>query len=219
MSEAGASLEPDEVRAWRSGLRQRLIAARLAASPEQHSRWSAGIDRHLEWLLPSLASRTVGFCWPYKAEYDARGAVLRELARGASAALPVVVAPGSPLAFREWRPGCPMEDGAHGIPVPAASAAPAQPDVVLLPMNGFDHGGFRLGYGGGYFDRTFAAMRRRPVAIGLCFELGRMPTIRPQPHDIPLDYVVTEAGAWRRGAHGLEPVPSGHGQDRDRGDR
>jgi 5,10-methenyltetrahydrofolate synthetase len=81
----------------------------------------------------------------------------------------------------------------HGIPIPSAGEE-LRPNVVLLPLVAFDPQGFRLGYGGGYFDRTLAAMVPRPLAIGVGFELGRVADIRPQAHDIPLDATVTEAG-------------------------
>lgn len=208
----------DEGKAWRSALRKELIARREAAPGEHRARWSARIETHVDRLVPDARGRTVGFCWPYKSEHDARSIVMRMLSQGARAALPVVVAPRTPLVFREWRQGCAMEEGAHGIPIPAAGALQATPDLVLLPMNGFDRDGFRLGYGSGFFDRTLAALARRPVVIGICFELGRVDTILPQPHDIPMDFVVTEAGAWRRSARGLEPA-SGPGQHEDRSHR
>lgn len=206
----------DEAKAWRSALRKELIARREAARTAERERWSRQIAAYIDRLVPDARGRVVGFCWPYKSEHDARPIVLRMLAQGARAALPVVVAPRTPLAFREWSPGCAMEDGAHGIPVPAESAPQATPDLVLLPMNGFDREGYRLGYGSGFFDRTLASLERRPVVIGICFELGRVETIHPQPHDIPMDYVVTEAGAWKRGDRGLEPA-SGLGKHEDRG--
>lgn len=218
MSALPSPAPAEEGRAWRSALRKELIARREATSHDERAEWSARIERHIDRLVPDASGRMVGFCWPYKSEHDARPIVLRMLSQRARAALPVVVAPRTPLVFREWSPGCAMEEGAHGIPNPAAGAPQATPDLVLLPMNGFDRDGFRLGYGSGFFDRTLAALERRPVVIGICFELGRVDTIRPQSHDIPMNYVVTEAGAWRRGAGGLEPA-SGLGEDEDRGHR
>jgi hypothetical protein len=91
-----------------------------------------------------------------------------------------------------------MKPGVYGIPVPDGTEA-LLPDVALVPMNGFDELGFRLGYGGGYFDRTLAALDRGVLAIGVSFEALRLPTIYPQPHDIPMDFVVTEAGLYRAG--------------------
>ena len=86
-----------------------------------------------------------------------------------------------------------MTVGRYGIPIPADGAT-LIPDVVLLPLVAFDARGFRLGYGGGYFDRTLAGLVPRPFAIGVAFEVARVNSIRPQAHDIPLDAVVTEAG-------------------------
>ena len=208
-----------DVQAWRKATRKALIERRVAAGDEARRAWDARIEANLEQLLSTLACEIVGFCWPYKDEPDTRPVVGRLMDRGARAALPVVVAPRTPLAFREWRPGCAMQEGPHGIPEPGPDAAQVVPDLVLLPMNGFDAAGYRLGYGSGFFDRTLASLTERPTVVGICYELGRLDTIRPQPHDIPLDFVVTEAGAWRRGPAGLAPLRSGAGEDDDRPDR
>jgi 5-formyltetrahydrofolate cyclo-ligase len=118
----------------------------------------------------------------------------------------VVIASGQPLIFRLWKPGDVLAKGVYDIPYPASGDG-VVPDVALVPMNGFDAGGYRLGYGGGFFDRTLAALRTggatRPVAIGVTYELARMATIHPQAHDIPMDYVVTEHGVYQRGLEGL----------------
>lgn len=194
------------LKAWRSGMRKELIARRMAFGGEGRVHCDAAIDGHIEALLPDVAGRIVGFCWPYKAEFDPRATVLRMLARGARAALPVVIAPKTPLAFREWHATMRMEEDAYGIPVPPRTAPEVVPHVVLLPVNGFDAQGYRLGYGGGFFDRTLASLESRPIVVGISYELGRLATIYPQPHDIPLDYVVTETGAFRRAPRGLEPA-------------
>ena len=117
--------------------------------------------------------------------------------------MPVVVAPKTPLIFREWHPGVKLADGPLGIPYPVDSRE-VQPDHVLLPMLGWDAQGYRLGYGGGFFDRTLASLARRPRVIGLSYEQAYMQTIRPQPHDIPVDFVVTERGVYRREPEGLK---------------
>jgi hypothetical protein len=128
--------------------------------------------------------------------------VERLRACGAVTALPVVVAPGQPLVFREWHPGVALAPGPYGIPQPAGSD-PVDPTVALVPMNGWDEAGYRLGYGGGFFDRTLASVARKPVVIGVSYELARMKTIRPQVWDIPMDWVVTERGISRRDPEGL----------------
>lgn len=182
--------------AWRSATRKALVERRMAIPAAQHAAWSAAIEEHLEILLADCGALVIGFCWPYKAEFDPRPTVLRLLSRGASAALPVVVARGAALTFRAWHADSAMEEGDYGIPVPR-DAAEVRPDVILLPANGFDTQGYRLGYGGGYFDRTLASLAPRPRVIGISFELGRLDTIHPQAHDMALDHVVTEAGAFR----------------------
>src|SRR6185436_2040899 len=95
--------------------------------------------------------------------------------------------------FRAWWPGAPMTAGVYDIPIPDGTAIVA-PDAAIVPMNGFDAQGYRLGYGGGYFDRTLASMSPRPLAIGVSYEFARLATIYPQPHDVAMDFVVTEAG-------------------------
>jgi 5,10-methenyltetrahydrofolate synthetase len=187
---------------WRKRERQRLIAAREALPPETLETYRHRIDRSLELSFPGLAQSRLAFCWPIKGEYDARhfARTLRE--RGALTALPVVVAPKKPLIFREWHPGIALATGAMDIPYPADSAE-VVPDVAILPMNGWDAQGYRLGYGAGFFDRTLASLAKRPVTIGVSYELARLDTIHPQEWDIPLDYVVTERGLYRRDPEGL----------------
>jgi 5,10-methenyltetrahydrofolate synthetase len=147
----------------------------------------------------------VGFCWPYRGEFDPRFAVRRLRENGARAALPRVVARGAPLQFQTWWPGAPLRRGVLGIPVPDGTE-PLKPQALLVPPVGFDACGYRLGYGAGYFDRTLAAAAPRPLAIAVAFELARMPTIHPQPHDVPMDFVVTEAGVHWVGEGGLVRV-------------
>ena len=187
---------------WRKRERQRLIAAREALPPETLETYRHRIDRSLELSFPGLGQSRLAFCWPIKGEYDARhfARTLRE--RGALTALPVVVAPKKPLIFREWHPGIALATGAMNIPYPADSAE-VVPDVAILPMNGWDAQGYRLGYGAGFFDRTLASLAKRPVTIGVSYELARLDTIHPQEWDIPLDYVVTERGLYRRDPEGL----------------
>ena len=193
---------PPDLKAWRRSERQRLIAARIALSPATLEAWRQRIDRFLELSFPGLAQRRLAFCWPIKGEYDARHFARTLRDKGALTALPVVVAPRTPLVFREWHPGIELVKGPLDIPYPANSSEVA-PDGVLLPMNGWDRQGYRLGYGGGFFDRTLAAMTKKPVVIGISYELARMETIFPQSWDIPMDYVVTEAGVYRRDPEGL----------------
>jgi 5-formyltetrahydrofolate cyclo-ligase len=195
-------MDAASLKAWRKTQRERLIAARERVTPETLEEWRHRIDRSLELSFPGLAGAKLAFCWPIKGEYDARHLAKTLRDRGTLTALPVVVAPKTPLIFREWHPGIPLATGALDIPYPADSAE-ITPDVVLLPMNGWDQQGYRLGYGAGFFDRTLAAMKKRPVVVGVTYEIAKMDTIHPQSWDIPADYVVTERGVYRRDPDGL----------------
>ncbi|PKO70091.1 MAG: 5-formyltetrahydrofolate cyclo-ligase [Betaproteobacteria bacterium HGW-Betaproteobacteria-14] len=183
-----------DLRAYRSALRSRLIAAREALPAAEHARLSQAIERHLADLVDATSPRILAFCWPFRAEFDARSLVAARLPHGLRACLPVVMDSNSPLEFREWTPHSEMIEDRYGIHVPARGDV-LRPDAILMPLNGFDGAGYRLGYGGGYFDRSLAGMNPRPLAIGVGFELARVDTIRPQAHDLPMDFIVTEAGA------------------------
>lgn len=198
--------EPDfDWKAWRQGERQRLIQARQALDEENRRTRNKAIDELLAEGFGALAGMVIGFCWPISAEPDARFAVRRWREQGSRAALPVVMAPRCPLEFREWWPGAPTETGVYDIPYPVGTEV-LTPEAGLVPVNGFDAEGYRLGYGGGFFDRTLAALERKPVCIGLGYEIARMETIHPQPHDIPFDFIVTEAGIHVRAGGGLQPI-------------
>ncbi len=192
----------EALKQWRAAERARLVAAREAIDRAALDDLRRRIDTHLERSFPGLATGVLALCWPIRGEYDARHFARTLRARGALTALPVVVAPRQPLAFREWHPGVPLATGALGIAYPVGSRE-LRPDHVLLPMNGWDAAGYRLGYGAGYFDRTLAGLAPRPAVIGVAYERARLDTIHPQPWDIPVDYVVTERGVYRRDAGAL----------------
>jgi len=194
------------LKVWRTRLRAELDARRFPADPTDRARWSAANEAQHQRLLTNVSGKIVAFCWPYQPEYEARPLILRFLTRGARAALPVVVAPRQPMVFREWTLETKLVAGVYDIPVPVESPE-VLPAVALMPLAGFDDAGYRLGYGGGFFDGTLAVVTPRPLAIGVGFELARLPTIHPQPHDIPLDYVVTELGVQRRAGGELALKP------------
>lgn len=180
----------EEVRLWRKAKREALIAQRVALPAAERQ---AASDRITRLLISRLdpAPALVGFYWPFKGEYDPRPLVRELHQRGIPLALPVVVAKGQPLIFRPWWPRAPMALGVWNIPIPA-EGEPVQPDTLLVPLVGFDAGRFRLGYGGGFYDRTIAAMPSRPRTIGIGFACGRLRTIHPQAHDVPMDEIVAE---------------------------
>ena len=188
-------VEPDEDNtAWRRALRREMVVRRSTLGAAEHAGLSARIVEHLLTALP--VPRAVAFCWPIKHEPDVRAIIDYWVERGAQAALPVVVAEDSPLAFRAWTAETILAADRYGIPTPITGDF-VHPDLILLPLNGFDAAGYRLGYGGGYFDRTLAVLSPRPLAVGVGFELNRLATIRPESHDQRLDWIVSEAGSFR----------------------
>lgn len=208
----------------RRQLRKTLIERRLALPDDDCARYSARICAQLREHFPQLAGMRVAFCWPVNKEPDLRpllaawgsegGAGEEYRGNGNSgdsgfcALLPVVVGEDMPLAFRAWTPDTPLSADRYGIPTPAIGDFQT-PEALLLPVNAFDAAGYRIGYGGGYFDRTLAALASgpgpAPLAIGVGYELARVATIHPEPHDMPLAAVVTEAGVFRTPAPPANP--------------
>jgi 5-formyltetrahydrofolate cyclo-ligase len=190
-------LDAAELRLWRRSERQRLLALRTAVPPAQRRQWGKAIEARLCGLLNEQPAIILGVYWPFQGEYDPRPLVDWRMAQGSTVALPAVIDKKGPLEYRAWRPGEPLVDGVWNIPVPEKRHL-VIPHAVLAPVVGFDRQCFRLGYGGGYFDRTLAALAPPPLAIGVGFELSLMETIYPQPFDIPMDVIVTEAQIRRR---------------------
>jgi len=190
-----ASMNWKDISAWRKAQREHWIAWRSAVPEAQRAAWGEHMTASLCAMLPAPQKTVVGFCWPFKAEFDARYAVRHWREQGAVAALPEVTGKGQPLRFSQWWPGAPMKHGVYDIPVPDATPV-VLPDIAIVPMNACDGRGYRLGYGGGYFDRTLAALEKRVVAIGVTYDACRVPSIFPQAHDIAMDFVVTEAGIY-----------------------
>ena len=188
---------PAEVKAWRRSERQRLLALRSGAAPALRREWGRQIETRLRMVLAERSGIALGVYWPFKAEFDPRPLVDWLIAAGSAVALPVVVDKKGPLEYRSWQPGDPVVDGVWNIPIPERRDI-VVPQAVLAPLVGFDGQCYRLGYGGGYFDRTLAALAPRPLAIGVGFEFSRLETIHPQDFDIPMDLIVTEVCLRRR---------------------
>lgn len=175
----------------RPSARERLLELR-ANMPDRAQRETVLVNRVARWLKTMPVSR-LAFFMPIRGEPDITRVITAWLAedRTRTAALPVVV--GEMLEFHAWTPATMLAPGAYGIPVPQGTAA-VQPQVLLIPCVGVDMQRYRLGYGRGYYDRTLGAQKLRPVTVGVCFDVGRLKSIAPQPHDVRLDLVIFESG-------------------------
>jgi 5-formyltetrahydrofolate cyclo-ligase len=186
----------EEIRQWRKRMREELLVRRAALSVEDRHRLAERARAQLLEAVDLNAYQVLGFCWAIKGEIDVRRIAEQHLAAGGEVAIPVIVQKAAPVEFWRWHPGMPMQTGIWNIPIPKERDV-VELDAVLVPLVGFDLEGYRLGYGGGYFDRTLAAAARRPVAIGLGFADGVLPTIYPQAHDIPMNMIVTDESVHR----------------------
>ncbi|CAN7174804.1 5-formyltetrahydrofolate cyclo-ligase [Rhizobium sp. LjRoot254] len=187
---------PEGVSAWRKARREALIAKRLALSADTRSAHSQAIADALDDLLGDIAGKTVSLYWPFRGEPDLRGWMETATARDATCLLPIVVAKGQPLIFKSWKQGEKLDRGIWNIPIPAEGKE-MLPDIVISPLVGFDPSRYRLGYGGGFFDRTLAAHPGKPLVVGVGYSSQHIPTIHPQWHDIPMQAIITERGLWR----------------------
>jgi 5-formyltetrahydrofolate cyclo-ligase len=194
-----------QVRDWRKGRRAELIARRETTPEATRRAWNAAMTRYLLDGFDVPSEAILGYCWPFRGEFDPRFAIREWRERGVTAALPEVVVNKSPLQFRKWWRGVPRRPGVYDIPVPDGTEL-VVPDIAIVPMNGYDSCGFRLGYGGGFFDRTLAALGRRVVALGVSYDVLKLETIYPQQHDLPMDFVITESGIHSAGGKPLQLI-------------
>lgn len=191
-----------DVARWRNAMRQQILQKRAALSVDERKQRSEMLGRtlihFLDQRLYKISEPVLSGYWPIKSEPDLRETLAHLDLRGVRLALPVVVQKSSPLEFHSWRPGDKMERGFWNIAVPATKIN-VTPDILLAPLFGWDRAGYRLGYGGGYFDRTLAALTSPRRVIGVGFHDYELKTIFPQPHDVQLDAIVTEQGLqWSR---------------------
>lgn len=190
--------QAQDVARWRKAERQRLRAERDGMSVAERQVVSRKIGAALVALLRDrmgdLSGRVISGYWPIKGEPDLRPVLADLHHAGALVALPLVEVKAAPLVFRRWTPETRMVRGDWNIPVPPPEAEAVLPQISLAPVVGWTRHCYRLGYGGGYFDRTLAALSPRPFTIGIGLSSARLDTIFPQPHDIALDVILTEAG-------------------------
>lgn len=186
-----------DVARWRKSERARLLAEREAMPEDAQRKTANAIAAHLDDVLASrfggAQDMVIAVYWPIRAEVDLRDWMARQSSRGVRVALPVVTGRDQPLIFRPWSPDTLMRIARWNIAEPDTELS-VQPQIILAPLVGWDAARFRMGYGGGFYDRTLATAAPRPYAIGIGHQAAQLPTIYPQPHDLPLDLIVTEAG-------------------------
>ncbi len=190
-SAAAAPKDWPEIREWRKQTRESLISSRMALTVKVRQEKGEKAKQKLLAAVDLQRYPTLGIYWPMRGEIDVRDIARRHIEAGGSVGLPVVVEKASPVEFWKWQPGTGMRRGVWNIPIPMAREV-LIPDALIVPLVGFDSGRYRLGYGGGYYDRTIAALGRRPFCVGLGFAEAELPTIYPQPHDIPMNLIVTD---------------------------
>ena len=200
----------------KAALRKQLIDERLAL-PDRALRADL-LQRVLRIWLVGRPDEVIGAYWPIKGEFDPLPALYRwqedsalgealdqppevaQLATSTMASrsarkigLPVVNKLHKTLTFHAWYPGCPMEEDAYGIPKPKDTEL-VVPTLLFVPCVGYGAGGHRLGYGGGFYDRTLATLQPRPFTVGLGFTRGFLPELEPEAHDVPLDAILNDNG-------------------------
>ena len=188
--------------------RRELVAQRESLQDRQER--NEALQRVMRVWLVGRPDVVIGAYWPIKGEFDPLPALFRwqEAGMEADAAgarqrrrigLPVVNKVDKTLTFHTWYPGCPMEEDAYGIPKPKDTEI-IQPTLLFVPCVGYGPGGYRLGYGGGFYDRTLASLVPKPYTVGLGYTTGFLPDLLPETHDVPLDAILNDNGVvWPMG--------------------
>lgn len=195
------SQQQQDLSHWRKAERQKQLAARRVIPAEQREALAAAVAKNLDALLrahfASLQGKVLGGYWPIQGELNLVFWFRALHDRGVRIALPITAQQDAPLIFRAWTPETIMHKDCWNIPIPPQENEQLQPDILLAPCVAWDAAGYRLGYGGGYFDRTLALMSPKPFVIGIGAESAKVPTIFPQRYDIAMDAVVTEESAYQ----------------------
>lgn len=184
---------------WRKNrARKAALSRRKAAHAANPDAASVLVSNFPDEIWPGVGEVVAGY-WATHSEIDAIRLIETFHCEQARIVLPRVVGPDQPLDFHAWHPEDELNIGAHGIAAPKANATRLSPKLVLVPLLAFDERGYRLGYGGGYYDRTLEALRAAgPItAVGLAFEAQRVKKLPVQHHDQRLDWIITEKGAYR----------------------
>lgn len=178
----------------KAALRREAHAARAALSAEQRQDAAEAVARIFFEDIAYAPEDVIAGYWRIRDELDCQPILIRLMDSGQKVVLPVVEGAEAPLDLRVWEADQPLYEAGFGTLAPSDLAPRAEPDLVLMPLLGFDNSGTRLGYGGGYYDRTLAAIGKKPMLVGMAFAVQELAHIPRESHDIPLDAVITEQG-------------------------
>lgn len=184
----------EQIEEAKAALRIRALAQRAAIGPVAKADAAHAAAMHFFEGVTLAPTDIVALYWPIREELDCRPLLTRLVDGMQPVCLPVVMGDEVPLEMRLWEQGAPLYPSGFGTLAPSEVAPRVEPDVVVMPLLGFDARGTRLGYGGGYYDRTLAGMHKRPRLVGLAFSGQELPEVPREPHDWPLDMIVTELG-------------------------
>jgi 5-formyltetrahydrofolate cyclo-ligase len=190
----------DEIEQAKAALRVRAHATRAELSLSERAEAAQAVMRHFFEAIPLTSTDVVAAYWRIRDELDCQPILVRLMDTNQTVVLPVVTGSEEPLDLRVWEQGASLYEAGFGTLAPSELAPRAEPDIVLMPLLGFDARGTRLGYGGGYYDRTLARMTKRPRLVGLAFAAQELDAIPREEHDIPLDAIITENGVRQFGA-------------------
>lgn len=189
----------DTIDQAKAALRQQAHAARASILQVDRVEAAQAVSRLFFDAVIARPEDTIAAYWAIRDELDCQPILLRLMQSTNKVLLPAVVGADQPLALRVWEQGTALFESGFGTLAPSPLAPQAEPDIILVPLLGFDRDGTRLGYGGGYYDRTLASLTKKPKLVGLAFAVQELPLIPRDTHDIPLDLVITEAGVRQFG--------------------
>ncbi len=186
-----------EIESAKKSLREEVMKKRVAVHTQSRDRAAATVRDLFLQTLPLRPNMIVAGYWPLSGELDTTPLLNALAEKKYSVCLPVVTDHKDPLIFRAWNPGMTLTEGYSGTKVPPTSAPVQEPDIIMVPLIAFDRAGYRLGYGGGFYDRTLNALRaeRTILAVGLGYGVQQVPIVPHDGGDAKLDWVVTDEAA------------------------
>ena len=194
-----ALVETEELVAAKILARKQAMAARKVAKADAGPDAGQKLADHFQTLISPPAGTIISGFLSIGSEVDVAPTLNAMAGRGCQICLPCVIAPRTPLVFRLWKQGDALIEESFGTRAPAATATEVQPDILIVPLLSFDRAGYRLGYGGGFYDRTLEMLRKtKPVlAVGVAYSGQQVDAVLRGPYDQPLDWILMESGGFQ----------------------